>query len=152
MFFLYYLIAFNFYFIKGESSIVEFRPIVDEGGFWYWRILVNVREHFVLLKFIFRGQLVFTPCRSQISLRNMFYSILYCLLLFRNINVSIPRATRNNGTMFVHIFLYLQGSRPLQNELASYSVAPLTKFIVERSKAFNLMSENGVSNEVKIII
>jgi hypothetical protein len=28
-------------------------------------------------------------------------------------------------------------------------VAPLTKFMVEKSKAFNLMSENGVGNQVK---
>ncbi|CAB3992829.1 cleft lip and palate transmembrane 1 [Paramuricea clavata] len=64
-----------------------------------------------------------------------------------NIDVSIPRATSNNGTLFVHIFLYPRGSQPLHNELASYLVAPLTKFIVETSKYFNLMSEDGASNK-----
>ncbi|XP_028409930.1 cleft lip and palate transmembrane protein 1-like protein [Dendronephthya gigantea] len=60
------------------------------------------------------------------------------------VNASIPRKTRNNGTMFVHIFLHPLGSEPdKHNELVSHSVAPLTKFMVEKSKAFNLMSEDG---------
>lgn len=75
-------------------------------------------------------------------------NIFYCLLLSSNIDVNIPRATSKNGTLFAHIFLHPQGSQPLYNERASYSVAPLTKFVVERSRAFNLMSDDSISNKV----
>ena len=85
---------------------------------------------------------------SPILFREHFHHILYYVLLSRDIDVNIPRATSKNGTLFAHIFLHSQGSQPLHNELASYAVAPLTKFVVERRKAFNLMSEESVSNKV----
>ncbi|XP_046842338.1 cleft lip and palate transmembrane protein 1-like protein [Xenia sp. Carnegie-2017] len=58
------------------------------------------------------------------------------------LNVNIPVVTSNNGSMFVHIILHHRHLEPW-SDILSYSVAPLTKFMVEQSKTFNLMSKHN---------
>ena len=69
-----------------------------------------------------------------------------------HVNVSIPKTTRRNGSLFVHIYLHPQGSQPFQNDLASYNTAPLTKYALNKGISFNLLSEKPERNEVHTCI
>ncbi|XP_033626707.1 cleft lip and palate transmembrane protein 1-like protein [Asterias rubens] len=64
----------------------------------------------------------------------------------RSVNVSLPKKTRNNGTLFVHVIVHPHGESALHNRLASYQRAPLTKYAVPRSEEFNLLSEGNKDN------
>ncbi|XP_038076311.1 cleft lip and palate transmembrane protein 1-like protein [Patiria miniata] len=64
----------------------------------------------------------------------------------RSVNVTIPRKTRNNGTLFVHVFVHPRGESPFRSSLATYQSAPLTKYAPPRLEEFNLLSESSNEN------
>ncbi|XP_066288715.1 lipid scramblase CLPTM1L-like [Branchiostoma lanceolatum] len=64
----------------------------------------------------------------------------------RNFNISLPKKTRNNGTFFVHIFLYPQGESPFGNSRSVYQFSPLTQYSVPEAESFNLLGDNNKTN------
>ena len=87
-------------------------------------------------------------CSSKICVTNLSNHIFFS----SHVNVSIPKTTRRNGSLFVHIYLHPQGSQPFQNDLASYNTAPLTKYALNKGISFNLLSEKPERNAVHTCI
>ena len=74
---------------------------------------------------------------------------------FRTVNVTLPRSTRNNGSLYVHAFLApkFQTSQTaahiFSSPYSSYAFAPLTSYLVPEAATFQLLSSNhkNVKNE-----
>ncbi|XP_031564751.1 cleft lip and palate transmembrane protein 1-like protein [Actinia tenebrosa] len=64
-----------------------------------------------------------------------------------SINVSIPRKTRKNGTLFAHLFIYPHGMTPFDNYFTSHAVDELTIYAVPKDESVNLLS--STKNEKK---
>lgn len=60
----------------------------------------------------------------------------------REVNVSLPVRTRNNGSLFAHVFVHRAGELPWQDEQAVHGVAMLTTHMVPRPDVVNLMTRN----------
>lgn len=58
------------------------------------------------------------------------------------VNVSIPMKTRNNGTLYVHIYLAPPGEDPFYGSWKKYQNGPLTSFAIPQAVAFQLVSES----------
>lgn len=67
---------------------------------------------------------------------------------FRKVNISIPKKTQNNGTLFLHIFLVPQGVlSPFSSPWKQHQHSSLTTYIIPQAETFNLMgSENKLNN------
>ena len=60
-----------------------------------------------------------------------------------NINISLPRSTRNNGSLYVHVYLGPKGKSPLRHsdiQDLSVVVAPLTRYAVPQSTVYSLLA------------
>ncbi|XP_064598967.1 lipid scramblase CLPTM1L-like [Liolophura sinensis] len=60
----------------------------------------------------------------------------------RTFNVSIPVKTRQNGTLFAHVFVFPRGENPLSSVHRSYQSSALTTYTYPRSQTFNLLTED----------
>ena len=60
----------------------------------------------------------------------------------RSINVSLPQKTRNNGSLFAHVFIYPVGKTPFENFFTSHASAPLTKYAIPQAQSINLLSSD----------
>ncbi|MEQ2210011.1 Cleft lip and palate associated transmembrane protein 1, partial [Xenoophorus captivus] len=58
----------------------------------------------------------------------------------RIVNVSLPKKTRNNGTLFALIFVHQAGLNPWQDPRQVHSVAQLTTYMVPKPPEISLIS------------
>ncbi|XP_026205217.1 cleft lip and palate transmembrane protein 1-like protein [Anabas testudineus] len=58
----------------------------------------------------------------------------------RMINVSLPKKTRNNGTLYALIFVHQAGVTPLQDSQRVHQVAQLTTYMVPKPPEISLIS------------
>lgn len=56
-------------------------------------------------------------------------------------NASLPSQTRDNGSLYAHIFIYPAGGHPFENQYVSRAVAPLTVYSLPQDESINLLSE-----------
>ena len=60
----------------------------------------------------------------------------------RTVNVTLPKSTLNNGSLYAHVFLGPKGKSPLKsNDVIhmSVGVAPLTQYSLVQASSFNLL-------------
>ena len=67
----------------------------------------------------------------------------------RSVNASLPSQTRDNGSLYAHIFIYQVGAHPFENQYVSRAVAPLTVYSLPQDESINLLSEQK-SKEVSL--
>lgn len=70
-------------------------------------------------------------------------NVLHASSCNRSINVSIPRKTRKNGTLFGHLFVYPRGKTPFDNFFTSQAVEELTIYAVPKDESVNLLSSSN---------
>ncbi|XP_052816394.1 lipid scramblase CLPTM1L-like [Mya arenaria] len=61
----------------------------------------------------------------------------------KELNVTIPRQTRRNGTMFLHAFLYPKKHDPFSSKYVSYIQVPITTYMIPQSSVFNLLRDDA---------
>lgn len=62
------------------------------------------------------------------------------ILCFRTVNVSVPKKTRNNGTLYAYIFLHHAGILPWHDGKQVHIVSPLTTYMVPKPEEINLLT------------
>lgn len=62
------------------------------------------------------------------------------ILYFRTVNVSVPKKTRNNGTLYAYIFLHHAGILPWHDGKQVHIVSPLTTYMVPKPEEINLLT------------
>lgn len=62
------------------------------------------------------------------------------ILCFRTVNVSVPKKTRNNGTLYAYIFLHHAGVLPWHDGKQVHIVSPLTTYMVPKPEEINLLT------------
>lgn len=73
-----------------------------------------------------------------------------------SINANIPNETRNNGSLYAHIYVYQAGVSPFESEYVSHASAPLTMYSLPRDESINLLStekpkkSSVTSNEIPV--
>lgn len=72
-------------------------------------------------------------------------------IFFSEVNVSVPMKTRNNGTLYVHIYLAPPGEDPFYASWKMYQTGPLTSFAIPQAVAFQLVSESKEEVEKKTL-
>lgn len=65
---------------------------------------------------------------------------LFLVCLCRIVNVSLPKKTRNNGTLYALIFVHQAGVTPWQDSRQVHSVAQLTTYMVPKPPEISLIS------------
>lgn len=55
-------------------------------------------------------------------------------------NVSVPKKTRNNGTLYAYIFLHHAGVLPWHDGKQVHVVSPLTTYMVPKPEEINLLT------------
>ena len=68
---------------------------------------------------------------------------MYYNIILRDVNISLPDSTLNNGTLYVHVFLGPKGKSPLRHSDMgdlSAAMAPLTKYAVPQSTVYSLLT------------
>ena len=61
----------------------------------------------------------------------------FCFCFLRNFNVSVPMKTRNNGTLYLHAFLYPRGKTV--DYFIGHSVTEITAFAFPQASFINLL-------------
>lgn len=90
------------------------------------------------------------PSGSDLTLAYKLGNFSFNDIFERNINITVPVKTRNNGTLYAHAFLHRVGDDPLNNLAVSYAHTSLTTYMVPRAAIFNLMEKNtGAPASVK---
>lgn len=67
----------------------------------------------------------------------------------RLINVSIPKKTRNNGTLYALIFIHQSGVNPWQDHKQVHMVAHLTTYMVPKPPEISLIAGEDQTQDVK---
>lgn len=62
------------------------------------------------------------------------------ILYSRTVNVSVPKKTRNNGTLYAYIFLHHAGILPWHDGKQVHIVSPLTTYMVPKPEEINLLT------------
>ena len=57
-------------------------------------------------------------------------------------NVSLPQQTRDNGSLYGHIFIYPAGVSPFDSPYTSHAFAPLTVYSLPQDESINLLSSD----------
>lgn len=84
---------------------------------------------------------LFTPVISE-----------FCLLFSsRVVNVSLPKKTRNNGTLYAMIFVHQAGINPWQDQRKVHSVAHLTTYMVPKPPEISLISREDQTMVVLVL-
>ena len=65
-------------------------------------------------------------------------------------NVSLPQQTRDNGSLYGHIFIYPAGVSPFDSPYTSHAFAPLTVYSLPQDESINLLSSDEKPKEVRI--
>ncbi|XP_070213863.1 lipid scramblase CLPTM1L isoform X1 [Bos mutus] len=58
----------------------------------------------------------------------------------RTVNVSVPKKTRNNGTLYAYVFLHHAGVLPWNDAKQVHLVSPLTTYMVPRPEEVSLLA------------
>uniref|UniRef100_A0A8C2REP2 Lipid scramblase CLPTM1L n=1 Tax=Capra hircus TaxID=9925 RepID=A0A8C2REP2_CAPHI len=58
----------------------------------------------------------------------------------RTVNVSVPKKTRNNGTLYAYVFLHHAGILPWNDGKQVHLVSPLTTYMVPKPEEVNLLT------------
>lgn len=71
---------------------------------------------------------------------------------YRSVNASLPQQTRNNGSLFAHLFIYPGGASPFNSLYASHAVAPLTVYSLPQDESINLLNSGEMPKKVRILV
>ena len=64
-------------------------------------------------------------------------------------NVTIPKKTRNNGTLYAHVFTCPPGESPIANSWTSYALSDLTTYAIPQSETYKLVGGNNKEDPEK---
>lgn len=68
----------------------------------------------------------------------------------RTVNVSVPKKTRNNGTLYAYIFLHHAGMLPWHDGKQVHLVSPLTTYMIPKPEEINLLTgETAVQPQIE---
>ncbi|KAH0618033.1 hypothetical protein JD844_016958 [Phrynosoma platyrhinos] len=67
----------------------------------------------------------------------------------RTVNVSVPKKTRNNGTLYAYIFLHHAGMLPWNDGKQVHIVSPLTTYMVPKPEEINLITGESVTQQIE---
>lgn len=65
----------------------------------------------------------------------------------RDVNVSLPKKTRSNGTLYTHMFLHHVGMLPWQDSKHVYAIGHLTTYMIPKPEEINLITGETSSQE-----
>jgi len=74
--------------------------------------------------------------------------ILFLSFSSRIVNVSIPKKTRNNGTLYALIFVHQAGVTPWQDPRQVHMVAQLTTYMVPKPAEISLITREDETQVV----
>ncbi|CAI5780262.1 lip and palate transmembrane 1 [Podarcis lilfordi] len=67
----------------------------------------------------------------------------------RTVNVSVPKKTRNNGTLYAYIFLHHAGILPWHDGKQVHIVSPLTTYMVPKPEEINLLTGESITQQIE---
>ncbi|KAM9387653.1 lipid scramblase CLPTM1L [Phaethornis superciliosus] len=67
----------------------------------------------------------------------------------RTVNVSVPKKTRNNGTLYAYIFLHHAGMLPWHDGKQVHIVSPLTTYMVPKPEEINLLTGESTTQQIE---
>ncbi|XP_059801278.1 lipid scramblase CLPTM1L [Hypanus sabinus] len=67
----------------------------------------------------------------------------------RDVNVSLPKKTRSNGTLYTHLFLHHVGMPPWHDSKHVYAVGHLTTYMIPKPEEINLITGETNSQETE---
>nr|XP_012330644.2 cleft lip and palate transmembrane protein 1-like protein [Aotus nancymaae] len=67
----------------------------------------------------------------------------------RTVNVSVPKKTRNNGTLYAYIFLHHAGVLPWRDGKQVHLVSPLTTYMVPKPEEINLLTGESDAQQIE---
>nr|XP_021487079.1 cleft lip and palate transmembrane protein 1-like protein isoform X3 [Meriones unguiculatus] len=65
----------------------------------------------------------------------------------RTVNVSVPKKTRNNGTLYAYIFLHHAGILPWHDGKQVHLVSPLTTYMIPKPEEINLLTGESATQQ-----
>ncbi|XP_043364435.1 cleft lip and palate transmembrane protein 1-like protein isoform X2 [Dermochelys coriacea] len=98
---------------------------------------------------------VYTTTRSNIGAENNIDLILNVedfdieSKFERTVNVSVPKKTRNNGTLYAYIFLHHAGILPWHDGKQVHIVSPLTTYMVPKPEEVNLITGESTTQQIE---
>uniref|UniRef100_A0A8C4VQS7 Lipid scramblase CLPTM1L n=1 Tax=Gopherus evgoodei TaxID=1825980 RepID=A0A8C4VQS7_9SAUR len=98
---------------------------------------------------------VYTTTRSNIGAENNIDLILNVedfdieSRFERTVNVSVPKKTRNNGTLYAYIFLHHAGILPWHDGKQVHIVSPLTTYMVPKAEEVNLITGESTTQQIE---
>lgn len=73
--------------------------------------------------------------------------------MFSTVNVSLPFKVRNNGTMYLHVFLVPPGQDPFVSQYTVHKYTAITTYSLPKSEVFSLMGDTAkVRTTLKLTI
>ena len=78
----------------------------------------------------------------EISCGSICWLIFVPSYTFREININIPRKTRRNGTLYLHVYLYPARSNPFASQYTSIGQSKITTYTLPKSSFFNLLQDD----------
>uniref|UniRef100_A0A8C5MBW2 Lipid scramblase CLPTM1L n=1 Tax=Leptobrachium leishanense TaxID=445787 RepID=A0A8C5MBW2_9ANUR len=66
----------------------------------------------------------------------------------RTVNVSVPKKTRNNGTLYAYIFLHHSGVLPWHDGKQVHIVSPLTTYMIPKPEEINLITGETSTQQI----
>ncbi|XP_067586421.1 lipid scramblase CLPTM1L isoform X2 [Pseudorca crassidens] len=67
----------------------------------------------------------------------------------RTVNVSVPKKTRNNGTLYAYIFVHHAGVLPWHDGKQVHLVSPLTTYMVPKPEEVNLLTGESATQQIE---
>ncbi|KAM7153950.1 LOW QUALITY PROTEIN: lipid scramblase CLPTM1L-like [Macrochelys suwanniensis] len=67
----------------------------------------------------------------------------------KTVNVSVPKKTRNNGTLYAYIFLHHADILPWQDGKQVHIVSPLTTYMVPKPEEVNLITGESTTQQIE---
>ncbi|NXN07141.1 CLP1L protein, partial [Indicator maculatus] len=67
----------------------------------------------------------------------------------RTVNVSVPKKTRNNGTLYAYVFLHHAGILPWHDSKQVHIVSPLTTYMVPKPEEINLLTGESATQQIE---
>uniref|UniRef100_A0A8C5RSJ4 Lipid scramblase CLPTM1L n=1 Tax=Laticauda laticaudata TaxID=8630 RepID=A0A8C5RSJ4_LATLA len=98
---------------------------------------------------------VYTTTRSNIGTENNIDLVLNVdnfdveTKFERTVNVSVPKKTRNNGTLYAYIFLHHAGILPWHDGKQVHIVSPLTTYMVPKPEEINLLTGEPITQQIE---
>ncbi|KAK7812708.1 hypothetical protein U0070_011098 [Myodes glareolus] len=65
----------------------------------------------------------------------------------RTVNVSVPKKTRNNGTLYAYIFLHHAGILPWHDGKQVHLISPLTTYMIPKPEEINLLTGESATQQ-----